>query len=181
MRRAEGEWMVTAMLESLGPHGWKVISVYRGSSNLVTVKNLHPVHCRNPRQPQPSFSASSQTPHPQVHTLCIASFPSGPSSVQPGSSHLPTLSLTHLFCFLSRSRHTCTLPTLIQSFASSLPDLRKTPPTPLVYVTSLSPGSSFWPIFLSSLCLSASFPASGPPVHPLNLCDFPKALSLAIS
>ena len=94
--------------------------------------------CRNPRQPQPSFSASSQTPHPQVHTLCIASFPSGPSSVHPGSSHLPILSITHLFCFLSPSRHTCTVPTLIQSFASSLLDLRKTPPTRLVYVTSLS-------------------------------------------
>ena len=88
--------------------------VCKGSSNLVTVGSLQPVHCC-PGPLQPSFSASSQAPQPQVHALSITSFSCGPSAVYPGSHHLPALSpsLTSFPSF-PPLRHTHTVPTSLR-------------------------------------------------------------------
>ena len=85
-----------------------------GAFNLRIVKNPGPL--------QPSFSASSQAPQPQVHALSIASFPCGPSAARPGSHHLPALSPTLTsFPSFPPSRHTHTVPTSLRpDFAYSL-------------------------------------------------------------
>ena len=95
-------------------------SVCKGSSNLVTVGSLQPVHCC-PGPLQSSFSASSQAPQPQVHALSITSSPCGPSAVYPGSHHLPALSPSLLFLpFPLLDTHILSPPRSDQTFAYSL-------------------------------------------------------------